>query len=596
MTADTKLQVVLDAKDISGQALNKFETKIEGLTNSLFSFRGAIGALGALTGGGALGALINRSIDLGDSIAKTSAKLGLSGELLQEYRYAAERSGVSTENFDKSMEQFTNRVGEAAQGQGELVKVLERYNIALTGANGQTRGSQEIFRDLADVIQGMQSPTERMQVLFDAFGRSGGDIANMLKDGSAGLDAYAAKARNLGIVLGDDLLAGSERARDAIDDLQVQLERTFTKQVVANADNIARAIEGISSAITRTTSGFSKLGAIMNRYPALFFGVLQRKDFGRGHGASGSWEEAYYPPGIGGASTYDVPPSLRSKESKTGTKSRTETPRPPGIFGVPIGSEYGPNFADRFEESFASIDDIMADFKERQQKQLDDLLDAESAGYGDGFVDMFAESFREVETIVEQSSKAMIELTERTADAMQQNFGNLFFDFMQGEFKSLEDYGNAVLESLNRAVADFLSQQLVEGLFGSLTKAGGGGGWIGQLFGAIAGSGASAKGNVFGPGGIKQFYRGGMVTDPTFFAYAGGLGIMGERGAEAILPLERNRRGELGVRTVGAAGAGSSPIININVSAPRGRIEAESMNQLQTKLHLSLLRAARRNA
>lgn len=80
-----------------------------------------------------------------------------------------------------------------------------------------------------------------------------------------------------------------------------------------------------------------------------------------------------------------------------------------------------------------------------------------------------------------------------------------------------------------------------------------GGAFMGSLL-------ANAKGNVFGPGGLARFADGGIVTKPTLFKFAKGLGLMGEAGPEAIVPLERGSGGKLGVRSSG----GSAPVI-INV-------------------------------
>jgi lambda family phage tail tape measure protein len=118
----------------------------------------------------------------------------------------------------------------------------------------------------------------------------------------------------------------------------------------------------------------------------------------------------------------------------------------------------------------------------------------------------------------------------------------------------LADYVDGFLESISRAFSDFASQQLIEGLFGNLTKAGGGGGWLGMLFGST-----SAQGNVFGPQGLKPFGRGGVVPGPAVFPFAGGIGLMGERGPEAIMPLKRTPSGDLGVQ---ASGGGVDVVIN----------------------------------
>jgi hypothetical protein len=90
--------------------------------------------------------------------------------------------------------------------------------------------------------------------------------------------------------------------------------------------------------------------------------------------------------------------------------------------------------------------------------------------------------------------------------------------------------------------------------------------WFGGLFSGIFGS---AKGNVFEQGDLVPFARGGVVDRPTIFPFARGIGLMGEAGPEAIMPLARDSQGRLGVRASGA-----SPVINqtINVNVSGGGV------------------------
>ena len=66
--------------------------------------------------------------------------------------------------------------------------------------------------------------------------------------------------------------------------------------------------------------------------------------------------------------------------------------------------------------------------------------------------------------------------------------------------------------------------------------------------------------------GVAPFAKGGIVKRPTMFAFANGgygnLGLMGEAGAEAILPLKRGRGGRLGVE----GGGGTSVVVNVDAS------------------------------
>jgi lambda family phage tail tape measure protein len=75
--------------------------------------------------------------------------------------------------------------------------------------------------------------------------------------------------------------------------------------------------------------------------------------------------------------------------------------------------------------------------------------------------------------------------------------------------------------------------------------------------------GTYAKGGAFdATGQITAFASGGIVDGATGFNFAGGAGVMGEAGPEAIMPLSRGSDGRLGVKSAGGGGN----VININTS------------------------------
>ncbi|GAA6213037.1 phage tail tape measure protein [Hyphomicrobiales bacterium 4NK60-0047b] len=78
---------------------------------------------------------------------------------------------------------------------------------------------------------------------------------------------------------------------------------------------------------------------------------------------------------------------------------------------------------------------------------------------------------------------------------------------------------------------------------------------VGSLFGSVFGF---AKGGAFANSG------GGVLNSPLAFPLAGGnLGVAGEAGPEAILPLTRGANGELGVRSAGGSGVN----VTVNIAA-----------------------------
>jgi phage-related minor tail protein len=127
------------------------------------------------------------------------------------------------------------------------------------------------------------------------------------------------------------------------------------------------------------------------------------------------------------------------------------------------------------------------------------------------------------------------------------------------------------LDSALRPIGN-LAGNLLNGLLGSLTGALGGGG----------GAGAA-------PGRVVPFAKGGVVRAPSFFPMGAATGLMGEAGAEAILPLRRGSDGSLGVAAAGGARGGATTVV-FNVSTP----DAPSFRRAEGQIQAMLARAAMR--
>jgi phage-related minor tail protein len=85
---------------------------------------------------------------------------------------------------------------------------------------------------------------------------------------------------------------------------------------------------------------------------------------------------------------------------------------------------------------------------------------------------------------------------------------------------------------------------------------------------------------------VTPFASGGVIASPSFFPMRGGLGLAGEAGPEAILPLARGADGRLGVRAQG----GGAVSVTFNVSTP----DAQSFRRAEAELSAMLARAVAR--
>ncbi len=125
---------------------------------------------------------------------------------------------------------------------------------------------------------------------------------------------------------------------------------------------------------------------------------------------------------------------------------------------------------------------------------------------------------------------------------------------------------------------DFALKPVQAALSGGLTSA------LGSLTGGLVSALGFARGGVVSGGvaaPVQAFARGGVVSGPTVFPMARGIGLMGEAGPEAILPLRRGADGRLGVSAEGRSA--SAPTVHITIQTPdiagfrrsRGQVAAE---------------------
>ena len=148
--------------------------------------------------------------------------------------------------------------------------------------------------------------------------------------------------------------------------------------------------------------------------------------------------------------------------------------------------------------------------------------------------------------------------------------------------KQLSGVLDQIASTMGKNVTDGLTKTLTGGLQGAIRELSQAA--LSLSFGGPAGF---AKGGVF-EAGATPFAAGGIVSAPTYFPMRGGLGLMGEAGPEAVMPLARGPDGRLGVRAGGGSSGG--PTVAVTIQAT----DLDSFRRSEAQVSAAIARAVAR--
>lgn len=263
-----------------------------------------------------------------------------------------------------------------------------------------------------------------------------------------------------------------------------------------------------------------------------------------------------------------------------------------------------------FDENTKKVTENGGAYSQLQQKISDtrnQLLNMAVSGQGDTaqFI-MLKNTLKQYETQAQQANTAVtnsigLSWSNLSTSISSQLSSALTTPLQEGE-SAFERLGNVALNVINQIAQAWLSSALNNAFsnkggsgLGTLGATAGSffgpaGSAIGSFFGNTIGKLFNANGNAFSHGRVLPFAQGGVVSSPTMFPMAGNrTGIMGEKGAEAIMPLKRTPSGQLGVQ------AQTSPATVNIYNQSDSRIETVQRPDGETDVFIKRVNNALRN-
>lgn len=235
MATDYKLRIT--AQNKTGKGFNDVNKDINKTQQSMKKLAGAFASVFAVR---QLVMFGQETLALADNIGKVADSVGVSTKFLQQYQFAAQQSGLTTEEFNKGMQNFTKMVGQAQLRTSEAGRTLEKLGIQVKRADGSVKDAEEVFIELMTALDGVGSQFEKNAILADLMGRAGVKLAVMGKDGAEAMKELAASATG---VIPEDSIRQAEIFNDAMNELKRATLLPLQKAFVAVSTTVLEFLD-----------------------------------------------------------------------------------------------------------------------------------------------------------------------------------------------------------------------------------------------------------------------------------------------------------------------------------------------------------------
>lgn len=485
---------------------------------------------------------------------------------------AAAESGLETarENLRLAEEQL--RVFREQQARKERLKDLEE------AATEEVRRQNEALEERASAVQRIlatrdaekQSLSDQLALLLVAnrYGQESASHARLKRQQEE--EAYRVYLEQ------NDILGNNQEAMVAIW-RATQNAREESERTEAALSRIASLDMPITAKINALAGA---LGIAANEAARLLNNLPVGSDFGDPAALSGMDGIALLPPFAGPR------PPARPDDIDFGYN--------PSADGSSDGG--GSSTADAYEGLFPALFEAYEE-AERLSKAYGEEVKILDSALEQGLITQqtYNDNLAQAQMFYNQTAEAASQYEDvllRMADTASDAIGAAMMDIVTGTKTAGEAFSDMTQIILKKAFELLVINPILNSIFGGsgLNIAG---------FSPLPSIVQSANGNAFSGGSVVPFATGGVVSSPTLFPMSGGqTGLMGEAGAEAIMPLKRGAGGRLGVEASGTGG-GDVTVNQYFSYAANGddsvrQIIAESMPRIAAETERAVINSRRR--
>ena len=233
----------------------KDEKKLKGMSERTSKNFRKMGMAMTVAGGaiiGALGAMTKKFVDAGDEIDKVSRRTGLAAESLSELKYAAELSGGSLADVEKSVKRMSGTILDANSGLETYIRAFDQMGVSVDDL--MKMNPEQQFLSISEAIAEIEDPTIRAALAQDVFGRSGTALMPIFDQGAQGLRKMREEAQEVGVVFSQDAARSAADLKDAQHELSQSVKGLAMSFVKDLAPHLTDFIKKVSDTVQKVTT------------------------------------------------------------------------------------------------------------------------------------------------------------------------------------------------------------------------------------------------------------------------------------------------------------------------------------------------------
>lgn len=219
------------------------------VSNAVKDLKALLPTLGLAAVVGGFAALTKQAVATADATGKIQQRVGGTVEDISGLTLAFRTNESSQQGLQDALQKTSNLIAEVKAGNEETAA-----SLAAVGVSAEAFASADAPRALEQIAKGLAAippGAERAAAAQKLFGKNSRELLVALDAvGEQGIDAFIERARELGVLIDEDLAKAAARANDSLGIIRIQAEGLATQFAAGLAPAVADAMETFSTAIT----------------------------------------------------------------------------------------------------------------------------------------------------------------------------------------------------------------------------------------------------------------------------------------------------------------------------------------------------------